>query len=662
MGNLFTQPETPESLSSFQQATVLAWKALEPPPTFTVSEWADRHRFLPKGSTSKPGQWVTRAFQREMMDAVLEMGIRKVIFMTSTQLVKSEALNNIIGYFIDAEPKSIMLLRETDIAARNHSKKRIAPMIDFCPALKSKVRVATSRAPGNTVMLKEFDGGFLKIAGANNPTAVCSDPIEVLVCDEVDSYPDDPDGQGDPLDLAARRTDNFPFPVIVWSSSPKKPTGFSIIEKAYEESDQRRYYVPCPFCTCLQPLEWRDAKGVHRLVWEKTPRGDVVPDSVRYLCAHCGEGIPEHYKLAMLEAGRWVKHAPEVTRIAGFHLNALYSPWKPIWEDLAREWMKTKDNPEKLRSFLNTRLAETYNEGALKRLTPAELKARMVENFGAFHILGEGSEAHYERVPDADLVLPAGVCVLVSSVDVQDKWIEAQTAGFGVEEQYWLLDHERFDGEPGSDMRLWEQLEDFLLRSWRHPSGVELSAALTLIDSGAHTDSVYDFVMPRQNAMRRVYACKGDKTITPLGTVKEGTTKRGNVRLFIVGTDAMKDRIFARMNIPAPGPGYFNFPPWVKEDYFEQLTAEKKKIKTNRWTGVSRREYSKKSGDRNEALDLTVYCFGALAVLQQIIAPRIYRDLAAVAAVLAKAQRPETLQPARFRRMRTAPILQPMTF
>lgn len=665
MGNLFSQLETPESRTAFQVAMATALRSMAPPPTYTVSEWADRHRILPKGSSSRPGPWRTESFQREMMDACLEPGVREVVYLTSTQLVKSEALNNIVGYFIDAEPKAIMLVQPTDLAAKNYSKKRIAPMISACPSLYSKVRIATSRAAGNTTSLKEYDGGFLKIAGANSPVSLRSDPIEVLVLDEIDAYPDDPDGEGDPIEIAERRTDNYPFPVIVKASTPSKPKGFSRIDAAYAASDQRRFFVPCPFCSHMQSLEWRDENKAYRLVWERDARGDVLSGSVRYLCSGCGAGIPEHKKFGMLEAGEWRKSKPEVRRIAGFYLNALYSPWKMNWEDLARQWTRAKD-PEKLRAFLNTRLAETWDEEAVAGIEPDALRARASVIFGARRPSDENS-VYWERIPEGELVLPESACVLVSTADVQDKWIEAQTIGFGPGEECWILDHERIDASPGLDFgdqgnaSAWEQLDAFFLRAWLHPGGVTLTPALCLVDSGAHSDSVYDFVLPRQNPVRRVYACKGRDALSVPGIVMEGSTKRGNIRLFEIGTVAAKDRLFARLGVTTPGPGYIHLPAWVSDDYIDQLTSEKKITIRDKRLRRIRREYRKMAGVRNEALDLTVYGFAGLAVLQQIVAPQIYRDLDKVLAVINTKKRPESLLPPRVRGYRSAPLVEPIS-
>ena len=572
-----------------------------------------------------------------MMDAVLEPAVRKVVFMTSTQVGKSEILNNSIGFFIDAAPKPMMMVQPTDLTAKHYSKKRIAPMVESSPTLKRKVREASTRRPGNEVRLKEFDGGFLKIAGANSAASLATDPIAALLFDEVDRYPEDVDGEGNPIEIALRRTDTFPRAVQIMASTPGKPKGLSRIEAEYELSDQRRYHVPCPLCGFLQVLRWRDEKGFHRLRWEKDAEGKPIPGSVRYLCARCNQGIEEKSKRRMLEVGRWVAGFPG-RPVAGFHLNALYSPWQFVWVELAREWVEAKDNPEKLRVFVNLRLAETWDEGADTSITSLGLSKRL-----------EKSEK---------TVLPAGVCVLTASADVQHNRIEAQLTGWGPGDECWLLDYEIFWGNPGAATEsdnVWAQLDQWLLRRWRHPSGVELGPACSLVDSGAHADSVYDFVLPRQNSLRRVFACKGVDHLSRPGLVAEGTSKRAHIRLFTVATYAAKDRFFARLKVPAPGPGYIHLPEWATDEHLEQLTSEVKVLQRVRRTRGVKRVYVK-TRLQNEALDNMVYNFAALSVLQQFLAPALYRDLGPPHEAIQKGQHPETLQPVRRRGMRTPPM------
>ncbi len=619
---------------------------LAPPPKLKISQWAEENRHLPKGATARPGLWCTESYQREIMDAVSSPGLRELVVMSSTQVGKSEILNNIVGYFIDADPRPILLVQPTEHVAIAYSKKRIAPMIAHSSALKAKVRQSTTRRPGNTLQLKEFEGGFLKISGANSAAGLRSDPIAVLLFDEVDGYPDDVDGEGDPVEIATRRTDTFQDAVIVKCSTPGKPRGLSRIEADWKRSDQRQFYVPCPHCGHMQILCWRDAKGVHRLVWEQDNTRQVIAESVRYLCAGCGKGIAERHKRKMLDAGRWIAAHPERRRIVGFHINGLYSPWRHNWFELAAEWVEAQDNPEKLRVFVNLRLAETWDEGAGSVLDA--------------HVLAERREKY-----PAD-VLPDGVCLLVASGDVQHNRIEAQIIGFGPGEESWLIAHEIFWGNPGVEVdpdtavNVWEQLDEFLLKRWPHPCGPELTPAITLIDAGAHSDSVYDFVHPRQHTIRRVFASKGVEYLSKPGLVAEGTTRKSHIRLFLVGTYAAKDRIFARMKIPLAGPGFMHLPSWVTDEYLEQLTSEKKVSIRHKRTRRTRTTYVKAYA-RNEALDLTVYSYAGLAVLQQILAPSIYRNLTALSEALHQGQTPQTLVRTRPRRIRSLGV-DPVSF
>lgn len=593
---------------------------LAPPPDLLISEWAEQNIVLPKGASARPGPWSTESFQREMMDVIRDPHVREVIIKTCAQIGKSSVLNNVVGYFIDCRPCSIMMVQPTDLTAKNYSKKRIRPLIGHCAALKRKVREvrdAGGRRLGSTTLLKEFDGGFLKIAGANSSAGLRSDPVKVLLLDEVDGYPSDVDGEGDPVVIATRRTDAFPDAIIVKVSTPGKPRGLSTIENGFNGSDQRRFFVPCPFCQHMQPLVWRDDKGLHRLVWDRDQDGKPIPATVRYLCEACNAPIDEKHKSRMLAGGRWIAAHPG-RPIVGFHINALYSPWRMVWPDLALEWTNAQGDSEKLKAFINLRLAETFEE------------------------LGDAVEAHElekrkEKQETEEATLPKGVCVLVAAADVQDNRIESHILGFGPGEESWLLAYERFYFDPSLNAEAdsvmdhaWLELDDFLLRQWNHPSGLKMAPAIALVDSGAHSNSVYNFVMPRQHARRRVYACKGMESLTRPGLAQEGATKRARVRLWLVNTTAAKDQIFSRLKVAKPGPRYMHFPDWTPEEYFRQLTAEKKIVVRNKRTRTTKHVYVK-TYDRNEALDMTAYAHAGLFILQQFIAPATYRDLARLA-------------------------------
>lgn len=554
------------------------------------------------------------------MDAMLDPSVRLVVFKKSTQVGWSDGiLNNIIGYHIAHNPKPMMLVQPSELTAKDYSKLKIAPMILACPALAKRVRENVSRRGGNTIQLKEFDGGFLKINGTT-PKQLRSHAVAMVLFDEVDAYELDVDGEGDPIEIGTRRTDTFEESKILEGSTPAKPKGISRIDADFERSDQRQFYVPCPLCRFMQPLIWRDPETKEfRLVWDKDAGGAPIPETVGYLCVSCRKVFPERFKHQMLARGKWIAKYPERVTIRGYYINALYSPWKDLWADLAREWFEatSRNDNEKLKAFVNLRLGETWEEQG-ESIEASVLAARR------------------EAYPEA---LPLDVAVLVGSIDVQPNRLECQIMGFGAGEECWVVRHEIFWGDPGVQTTgedVWAEADEFMLRAWKHASGAELRPAIVFVDSGNQADAVYDYVEPRQHAPRRVYAIKGVDYIAKPGLVGEGTTKKSRIRLFTIATYAAKDRVFSRLKIPTAGPGYIHIPGGefgVTDEYLDQLTGEKKITVKDRRTRRTKKIYVK-THNRNEALDLTVYCFAAFFALQNILEPGLYRDLAALARVM----------------------------
>jgi phage terminase large subunit GpA-like protein len=613
-------PTTPEAEAGLKAAAIRAQRLWAPPPSITVLEWAERHRVLPKGLSARPGPWVTESYQREILSCITEPLVQRVVLRKSTQVGWSEMLNSIMGYFIDADPSPMLMVQPRESDSKKYSRKRIAPMINSTPSLKAKVRESKSRDGGNTMLMKEFDGGFLTIGSANSGASLRSDHVRVLLLDEADAYPLDVDGEGSPIEIAEHRTETFGDEAkTLIGSTPAKPKGMSVIDKEYAASSQAMFHVPCPACGFMQPLLWRDPKTqLYLLTYEKDERGDVLEDSVRYMCIACKHPIEEKYKQRMLNAGAWVHAFPDRRTVRGFHINALYSPWHPIWFSMAKKWVKAQEDPQKLKSFINLSLAETFDEA------------------------GDQIEAHalMARREQYAAEVPRHCCVLIATVDVQAGGagrLEIQITGFGPGEESWLIAHHQIFGDPGIE-ETWRELDSWLLESaqFQHECGGVMRPALTLIDSGDHTDSVYDYVMPRQRTRRRVFALKGVDHLTKPGLAEVGSTKRGNIILFTVATYAAKDRIFSRLKITPPEagkpkPGYMHLPEWVTDEYLEQLTAEKKIPVENKRTRRIHFEYVKTHG-RNEALDLTVYAHAGLFIAQRFVDPKQFGDLHALSA------------------------------
>jgi len=256
-----------------------------PDPLLTISQWADRYRWLSQRASAEHGRWRTERtpYLREIMDCLSPSSlIERVAFMKGAQIGGTECGNNWMGYVIHQAPGPMMSVQPTVEMAKRNSKQRIEPLIEESEVLRKLVRDPRSRDSGNTVLSKDFPGGVLVMTGANSAVGLRSMAARYLFLDEVDAYPGDVEGEGDPITLAMARTRTFARRKVFLVSTPKI-TGMSRIEAAYEESDQRKYWVPCPTCREFQILKFA------QLRW---PKGD--PQSAVYVCEHCGQEIRNH--------------------------------------------------------------------------------------------------------------------------------------------------------------------------------------------------------------------------------------------------------------------------------------------------------------------------------------------------------------------------------
>lgn len=594
---------------------------LSPPPDLSISEWADRYRMLSVEASSEPGKWHTsRApYQRGIMDALKDPMVEMLVCMTSSQVGKTEIVNNICGYYMDQDPSPVLVVLPTLNLAEAWSKDRLAPMLRDTPRLRGKIAGPRVRNSGNTLLHKSFSGGNITIVGANSAADLSGRPKRILVGDEIDRFPESAGNEGDPWDLAGRRTANFWNRKKAAFSTPTLK-GFSRIESMFDESDQRHFHVPCTECGHMQRLVWAQLK------WESG-----LPETAEYLCVQCGSLMNESQKRELLEGGEWISTAP-FTRIAGFHLNALYSPWAR-WPDLVREWMAAQGIPQKLKVFVNTVLGETFEEAG-ERVDADSLAARREPGTNDTRDKGWGIDRH---------VVPMNAGLLTAAVDVQGDRLELKVKAWGEGEESWLVHYEQLDGDPGGPA-VWKQLDALLRRSYLHESGAELHIQAACVDTGGHHPaSVYRFTRKR---LARVWAVKGASQPGKPVWGQPGRSKKHKARVGSVGTDTAKDLIFSRMRIREAGPGFMHIPQWADNEYLAQLTSEK--VITKFVNGRKVRRY-KKTRDRNEALDLEVYNLAALYSLGADIHNRLGKIVERVqqagATLLAAAEEPET-QPA----------------
>lgn len=549
-----------------------------PPPDLTVSQWADRERRLSTESSAEPGQWRTdRApFQRGIMDAVSDPSVKQVVCMKSAQVGWTEIVNNVIGFHVDQDPAPMLLVQPTLEMAEAWSKDRLAPMIRDTPALFGKIADAKARDSGNTLLHKSFTGGRLTVAGANSPAGLASRPIRIVLFDEVDRFPASAGTEGDPISLGVKRTRTFWNRKVLMGSTPTVK-GSSRIEIAFEQSDQRYYFVPCPHCGEFQ-----------RLVWAQVRWPDGRPEDAVYVCPHCGVELTEADKPGMIDRGEW-RPTKEFDGTAGFHVSELYSPWS-TWSDMAVGFLKAKRLPETLQTWINTSLGECW-EDAGEKLEGGALAARI--------------EAY---LPDH---VPGGVRLITMGTDVQDDRLECTVFGWGADEEAWRLGHHVLRGDPGQ-AQLWAEHDELLRRRYHTDDGRQLVIEACAVDSGGHfTEHVYRYCAQRKRF--RVWAIKGmagpGRLIWPKRATRAGKTRAD---LFVIGVDTAKDVLFGRLKkVTEPGPGYVHFDADTDETYLEQLTNEV--VVSKMHMGRRVRLYKPRtSGARVEALDCMVYAYAAL--------------------------------------------------
>lgn len=568
-----------------------AQEAIKPLPILSVSEWADKHRILSGKASAEPGPWRTSRtpFLKEIMNKLsTDDPTEEIVFMKGAQVGGTECGNNWLGYIIDHNPAPTMIVQPTVELAKRNSKQRIAPLIEECPNLTSKVKEARARDSGNTVLAKEFPGGILVMAGANSGVGLRSLPAKNLFLDEIDAYPDDVGGEGDPVSLARARSRTFTRRKIFKVSTPLIE-GRSRVENSYKNSDQRKFNVPCPRCGTLQWLKWSQVK------WEKDK-----PAGAWYECESCHGKIENWEKTKMLEAGIWVKDNPE-SKIAGFHLSSLYSPvgWAS-WGELAELWVEAKGDRDKLKTFVNTVLGETWKE---KGEAP-EWK-RLYER-----------RALYEQN-----TLPDPVCLLTAGADIQKDRIEVEIIGWAREKVSYSIDYRVFMGDTSSiTNEPWKKLTELVHEVWER-KGVEIPLKMLAVDTGYNTQTCYTWV--RQFPITKVIAVKGqDSMPVMVGQPKavdvttRGKKIRYGLKLFSIGVSLIKNETygFLKMSSPDEGddpPHGFCYFPQYDEEYFKQLTAEELSIKIVR--GFKKYEWEKKR-ERNEALDCRVYGRAASSV------------------------------------------------
>lgn len=583
-----------EAMQAYIEAFI---SGLRPDPVLTVSAWADKYRILPPKASAEPGPWRTdrTPYLREIMDCLsADSPIEEVVFVAGSQVGKTECGNNWIGYIIDHAPAPTIAVQPTVELAKRYSQQRIDTLIDYTPRVREKIGIAKSRDAKNKQLSKEFPGGILIMTGANSAVGLRSMPAQYSFQDEIDAWPGDVDGEGDPSELIAARQRTFARRKRLKTSTPT--TGArSRIMPAYMKSDQRRFYLPCPHCGAFQKLVWSQVK------WKEIglPAREAV-----YVCVECGAFIENHQKTGMLSLGEWRKENPNTSgRVAGFHLSSLYSPvgWLS-WGEIAEKWEESEDNLDKMRVFINTVLGETWQEK------------------------GEAPEWRrlYDRRERYKIGTVPGGALLTAGVDVQKDRLEVEIVAWGRGGESWSVESLVIPGDTSTEEIL-ANLDKLLERTWPHVAGVEIPLSRMAVDSGYNTQVIYNWA--RRWPMNRVICIKGqDKESvllgqpSPVDVSQQGRRIARGYKVWPVGVSLAKSELYARLRLERPTDealaaggkfpaGYCHFPEYG-ENFFEQITAEQL-VGHRTKGGYVKLSWELIQGRRNEKLDCRIYARAA---------------------------------------------------
>ncbi|MBU2701677.1 phage terminase large subunit GpA-like protein [Sporomusaceae bacterium BoRhaA] len=533
--------------SEFPLYITKAFSSFKPPEKLTVSQWADKYRILSEKDSAAPGPWRTdrTPYLKEPMNAFNDEAVQDITFVAGTQLGKTVMELNMIGYAVAQDPGPMLIVYPSDKLAKFTSENRLQPMFELSSDLRDKFQARQSQW-----CELQFPNMYIALVGANSPSNLASRPVRYIFFDEIDKFPKWSGAEAGPLELAEERTKTFYNKKKVKVSSPTLKRGN--IWQGWENANAKyKYFVPCPHCGEFQTLEFKQIKGFTG----KTPQ--EAKYSAYYECKSCHQRIDDRHKMPMLRAGEWrrvkkvnkewveVKTAKGRVHSVAYHLNSIYSPWL-TFGDVAEKFLSSKDDPEKLMNFINSWLAEPWEDKASKMQSDV--------------VLEKQGEYEQGRVHHKAQLLTMGV-----DVQLDHFWWSVRAWGAGLTS--WLVDYGRAE--------TWADIETILDRNYCDESGEINNVNLCCMDSGYNTDEVYQFCAKRMDVCLPTKGASKAMTSRYSVSIIDKGVGRG-LRLYIFDPNQFKDFIAGRLSIVAGDKGSWNVYKAIDRRYCDQICAEQK--------------------------------------------------------------------------------------
>lgn len=555
-------------------------KAWEPPPPVDYLAWAEKNVVFTERESPFPGPFNVTLFPHvpEILKALSpDDPCRTVTLMGSAQIGKTALANIYIGGSMAMDPCDMLVVHPTDDNASRWSKLKLTPMIKGTAVLRA-LFPERSRDGSNSVLLKEHrDGlGAILISGANSPSSLSQVTMRRQVQDDLAKW--EMNAAGDPEAQADNRSRAHEFAKILKASTPLVIPGCRIT-KSFESGSQEYPYVPCPHCDEMQVLEWENMQSALDL---------AHPEKAHFTCTHCGCEIFEHHRSAMLERLNFRPHNPSALRShRSFWIWSAYSVLQSF-ERIAREWLKAKGDSAAEQTFLNDTAGRAYK--AQGEAPPWE------------KLRDRASQAHYPRGR-----IPAGALITSLGIDCQADRVEWQFVGFGREFRRFVVDYGVIPGHI-SDKTCQERLDALLKQEWLNFAGRKIGVDIAAIDGNAWTEDVWGWARRHPHSKLIMVRGRGEDSAPRLARVKKERNERtGKLlkyasRFYNFGASVMKMALYRDLAKEDPiSSGFVSFPTGLDDEYFRQLTAERRQPEKRHGFTVYR--WVKDSSQANEALD-----------------------------------------------------------
>ncbi len=564
------------------RAHAVAARVLEPPPEFDVNAWAEDHLVL--GSESPfPGPYRGDRFPffRRILEALSpDDPARTVTLIGSAQIGKTLLAMIFIAASLDLDPGQILYVHPTEPNATRFARTKWRPLIRETPRLSEILDTKQSKEGGNSTLYQERrDGrGSILLGGANSAASLSMITVKRQVQDDLSKWENN--SAGDPEAQADSRSKAFFDAKILKLSTPLLAPNCRIT-RAFASGSQHHYHVPCPHCGHMHVLD------PENFISSIDPD---APELAHFTCPACGCEIHERDRADIVARGEWRPHNPGAVDLS-FAIWAAYAPLER-WERMARNYLAAQDDPAAEQVWWNDTGGRAYE-------LPGEAPS--------WEALRTRAEAGGRRPGQ----IPPGALILTLTLDVQDDYIDGVLVGWGSELRRWVVARVRVEGfidTPETRAEL-NRLVEFEWPAW---NGTRRRADLVGIDAGAWTDQVHDWA--KGHPKSRVLMLRGvsGDAAPVLALVRrerrpDGKLTKYQGRFYNVGVNGLKGALYKFLRVEIPGArGYVDFPAGLDDDYFEQLTSEKRTPIIDR-RGFTVYSWVKPRGVRNEQLDVMVY-------------------------------------------------------